>query len=152
MNTPVNFSFELPERGWAVVEFSVGEQSVRLDPSHILDPIPGLLDSGVVAMKRHPEVSVSFLDEPGEWRLMLKPVEPSPSVHIRVLRFENFNPRQNESNGTQLFSATCDGKRYARVLLNAFWPWSKNQEEYQHKWREPFPTRAFDALQDAVSG
>lgn len=151
MSAHVSFSLELHESGWAVLEFSVGEHSVRFDPSHILDPMQGLLYSGVVATKRQPEASVSFMDEPGEWRLVLKPVEPPPSVHIRILRFKNFNPRQYESNGKQLFLATCDGKRYGRVLLNAFWPWSKNTEEYQRRWREPFPTHAFHALQEAIS-
>ncbi|HCK83114.1 MAG TPA: hypothetical protein DHW63_00900 [Hyphomonadaceae bacterium] len=151
MSARVAFSLELHEAGGAVLEFGVGEHSVRIDPSHILDPMQGLLYSGVVAATRQPETSVSFVDEPGEWRWVLKPVEPPPSVHFRMLRFENFNPRQSESNGKQLFSAACDGKRYGRVLLNAFWPWSKNPEEYQRRWREPFPARAFHALQEAIS-
>jgi hypothetical protein len=81
----LHLSYILHEHGWASATFGDGATSIETPVSHLGDALGELASAARGILLGAPEMSFSFLDEPGEYRFRV--TRHDERVVIRVERF-----------------------------------------------------------------
>lgn len=154
----VSVKFSREGQGWVSLALSVGDDSFVLPwLSHTTDVFGDLLRSAVHIAAGGYIAEARFDREPHEFRLLLERRWEAEldreTFGIRVLEFADIYAKSPESEGHQVFCASCEPLDFARAVHIAV---RQVREEADDKgnldwWRLPFPFRAFGALEAAIA-
>ena len=115
----VELNYRLTGKGWAECFLQIGGASSTITASYLSDPVSDLIVASEQLLQGAVEQRVSFLEEPGEFRLILSPETPS-LLHVRVLSFTDSHPHRPDSAGSIIFDSQCDLLRFARAVSRTF--------------------------------
>lgn len=76
----MNITYELSEAGWATATISDNKRNVSIEVSYLHDSLKQLIDAAINLKKGTKAESVVFMDEPGEYHLVLNDDDKSFSL------------------------------------------------------------------------
>lgn len=76
----MNITYELSEAGWATATISDNKRNVSIEVSYLHDSLKQLIDAAINLKKGTKAESVVFMDEPGEYHLVLNDNDKSFSL------------------------------------------------------------------------
>ena len=154
------FEFRLVGWGWA--EAGIGDDvgHATVPASYIGDALGDLLYAVWLCASGAPETRCSWLDEPGEYRWILR--READEVRLLILEFPDDHPPRPDGVGALLFETRQDWSAIARpIALAASRILEKHGESgYLSEWGHPFPsatlalirTRLHEASDDPETG
>ena len=143
----IRFEYRLTGRGWSAATIADHETKVELTASYLSDAL-GNLARAVVGLLRGVETAtVSWAEEPGEYRWLL--ARTDDQLSIRILWFNSQYPRRPNEEGRAVFETSCRLVDFSgqvtsqlRMLLD-----SLGEAEYKKQWvQHEFPRAEYDAL------
>jgi hypothetical protein len=148
----VEFEYLLTGTGWAEGRIRHGAESATITASYLGDALGDLLSLVELVLDGADEADCSWDEEPGEYRWIARR-KGKGQVTLRVLWFSDWLPRQPESDGSTVFSATTDVTDFAsavatgaRRLLAEL-----GEDEYLRQWVDhPFPTDLLVKIEDVL--
>ena len=127
------------------------EHVQHLWPSSVLSDALGDLTRGVASLLQGTDrLSVSWQDEPGEWRWLL--IRHADRLSIRIVRFEETFSHRRDEEGVPIFQRACRLADFAgqlkselQRLLDELGP-----EGYHKQWGRPFPCAEYETLDQLI--
>jgi len=147
----VSISLDQAGPGWWDCTLNVGTQRFVLNGASYNTDVGDLIRAALQISTGGTLARVSFDGEPTELRLVLLAHEPA--LFVRVLEFANFYDDAVDEVGREVFKAECDLEAFAQSVLDAATSVLRDVRPDGKIWwsGEPFPIRAFQALQAALA-
>lgn len=145
----VTLQYTLTGSGWAECILQVDEQQIRLTASYLSDALGNLLTIPIQLLKGYDDITISFDEEPGEYRWRVKPLHDE-MISIQILEFDELWGHQPDEEGKTIFSATCRLRTFCGAVLSASQKVFEQYgfEGYKAKWVEyDFPLNRQQELQ-----
>jgi hypothetical protein len=143
---PLTLWIDLPEHGCLTARIAAEGRALSMMASYLSNAPADLLEGVIALVSGFERATVSWQEEPGEYRWRL--TRSGDRVQVAILWFGRNFSRRLDAAGETLFEAECGLRRLATQvkgpmhrLLNALGP-----EEYARRWRHPFPMAAFERL------
>ena len=143
----IRFEYRLTGRGWSAATIADHEMTAELTASYLSDAL-GNLARAVVGLLRGVETAtVSWAEEPGEYRWLL--ARTDDHLSIRILWFNSQYPRRPNEEGRAVFETSCRLVDFAgqvtsqlRMLLDTL-----GEAGYKKQWvQHEFPRAEYDTL------
>lgn len=147
------FSYRLTGRGWSEGSLRLNGHHVRLTASYLSDALGDLVAGLVLLAEGESPVTVSWEEEPGEYRFVF--TRADEDVRVEVLSFNDIYPGPKpESQGTILLDTTSP----LSDVLSAFAKGTRAVLDenglagYRDAWVEhDFPLADLEALERTIS-
>lgn len=146
-NEPVEFSYELEGMGWSRARLRIGERSAEVTASYLSD---ALRDLTLAIVEGADQASVSWAEEPGEYRWVLQRGSGN-QMRLRVEWFDELWKRRTE--GSLEFDASCDVSAFAAAIGSASRTLFQElgADGYARQWgKHDFPLSELRALEAAT--
>jgi hypothetical protein len=133
----VSIDYQLTGSGWSECTIDVFGQRCVVTASYLSDALRELVSGVNHILGGGSEARFRFDEEPGEYRWILSRITDQ-AVAIRILEFAELWGEKADSEGKQLFEATCPIRYVADALLqtlNALLA-EHGIEGYRKKWLE----------------
>lgn len=143
--------YKLDGPGWARCTVLADDAHAKLTASYLSDALGDLAKATVRLLNGSPLEHVSFEEEPGEYRWVLKQFATGRMV-VRVLGFPDANESPDDS-GSVLLQFTCATEEFAEAVRGALDAVLEEHGEHEYKrlWIEyPFPSEALRELESRV--
>lgn len=140
-----DLTYTLGNHGWAAACASNGNQHVEMTVSYLSDALGDLARTVRGLMRGVPETSFSFLDEPGEHRIILR--RDAETVRITAYWFEDEG--LSLSRGRVVLTAECSVGELATTTINCLRRILDTHGEmgYRQRWQEhDFPMQEYRDL------
>jgi len=141
----LDLSYNLGNHGWATACASNGGQHVEMTASYLSDALGDFARAVRGLMRGLSETTFSFLDEPGEHRIIFKRDEET--VHVAVYWFEDESA--NLHHGRVVLTAECSVGELATTTINCLRKVldAHGETGYRERWREhDFPMQEYRDL------
>jgi hypothetical protein len=148
----MRLNYGLHNAGWATVTLECTDQRVEMAASYLHDSLRDLALAAKSLRAGSPEVTVVFMDEPGEHELVLRRGD-GDAVTVEVWWHDDWKSwKMSSSPGTRkLFGSTTVAHVRGQVLSELQRLLRENGETgYREKWGEhAFPTEELRQLEEA---
>ena len=150
MPPKLRLSFDLPEHGWLGITFSHGDLVYSDSFSHIYPSLQGLCDAACDVVNGYPARPVFFFLEPAELELRFE--QRGSQIALALTLFRN-RLRPPTALGTPVFEALVEPPTAVLACWRALRQLQSSlpAEEFEARWREPFPEGSMLSLTTAVS-
>jgi len=148
----VELHYRLTGRGWVECRLQIGVEAATFIASYISDPASELISACIGLLEGSVDQRVSFLDEPGEHRLILSASCPS-QLHVRICSYSDSHPHLPDSDGVVIFDSQCDLMRFVRAVSRAFQDVLDQHgcDGYKQLWANAdFPLSQFQSLKECI--
>ena len=146
VNRSERFTIKLDDLadGWLTVRLKEGNQEYTFFPSHVpYDSIRELADGLGNLLSGYTQAKTRWNDEPAEHEFLFDKADNELSFRVMLLNETRLGKQPEEVFATQ-------GTLYG--IIRPFWVTLRDletrypAEEYQHRWREPFPVNEMRLL------
>ena len=145
----LNLNYILQDNGWAIIEINNGEKVLHLNVSYLHDSLKNLAESAI-HLKNKSVKSVIFMDEPGEFWLVLKRDEDNLiNYELRSYKdYASWNLINEKKFIIKLEGTTTLPKYINEVRRNLMQIFDEfGVKEYKKKWIEhEFPIEEYIQL------
>lgn len=145
----LELNYSLNGHGWAILEIDNGKMKIEICVSYFHDSLKNLAESAIKLLTNN-EISVVFMDEPGEHQLLLKKIANNEIDYI-IKWYKDWASWHliNEENYEIVLSGTTTLPIYInqvrRNLINILDEYG--EIGYKEKWgKHEFPMIAFEKL------
>lgn len=149
----IAIDYNLIGRGWSECIIEVDEQKVHLTASYLSDALADLLDAVVSLVKGADEATVSFTEEPGEYRWRLKR-SSQDRIWIVIYWFDEIWSDRSDERGEIILEAQCRLRTFAGAVLSASQRVlaTHGLEGYRQQWvKHEFPVSLQAKLQASLN-
>jgi hypothetical protein len=139
-------TYTLRDHGWANAEFSNGEAAYSVRASYLGDALGDLAKAARGLMRGLPEVTFSFIEEPGQHRFVVR--RSGDDVLIEAFRLPGMFATSVE-RGESIFLATCSLRLFVDTIITCLRSVLNEcgEDEYLRRWKaHPFPRRELEEL------
>ncbi len=148
----ISVDYKLIARGWSECIIEIDEQKAHLTASYLSDALADLLDAVATVVRGADEATVSFTEEPGEYRWRLKR-GAQDRLCITIVWFEEISRDRPDEHGKIILEAQCRLRTFAGAVLSASQRVlaTHGLEGYAKKWvKHEFPISLQSKLQDSL--
>ena len=144
-------TYLLKGHGWAECTIQTDEAIAHLLASHLHDSLDDLLRATVSVVHGARDARALFIDEPGEYRLLMDRIE-NDTVRLRVIAFDQSFSRSKDDDGRMVFSSECRLRTFAGAVLSAAQRLLQDHgtDGYRQHWNHEFPKDGADHLKEAL--
>jgi hypothetical protein len=145
--------YKLTGAGWAECIVEANGQKASLSASYLSDALGELLRAAVNLLEGVRGNTVSFAEEPGEYRWRLIRVD-SEQIHVSVLSFDKLWGNEPDEAGNLVFQTVCPVREFAAAVASAA---QRILDEYgvdgyREQWvNYDFPTDRLLRIQDLLA-
>jgi hypothetical protein len=150
----VAITYKLVGTGWAECTVHLNDSHASLTASYLSDALGNLAAAALNLIRGSELERVSFDEEPGEYRWVLKQYRPG-ELSLRVLEFPELWSEAPDDSGSVLLRGACSTQDFARAVAGGLEAVLAEYGErgYKAKWVEhPFPNAALAALKSELGG
>ena len=150
MSVVVNY--KLTGSGWAECALQIDDQGMVTTASYLSDALASLLQAVVDLLRGQVEATVSFDEEPGEYRWRFRRVDEQ-NIALRILWFDELWNREPDEKGSVVFEAQCRLRTFAGAVLSASQQLLKEHglDGYKAQWVEyDFPVELQEKLKQLL--
>jgi len=144
----MKIEYQLKGNGWAEITLQDSNQFIEIPVSYLHDSLRDLTESALKLRKGIKQTEVSFVDEPGEFRLVFES-DNDGKVKVEVQRYNNWpTKKQNPDEMILQFQTTVD--EISKQVLNILRQIEKEygEEKYLEAWiNHEFPKVEYKRLQ-----
>jgi hypothetical protein len=143
----LRFEYRLTGRGWSVATISCGDATVELTTSYLSDALGDLARAAIALNNGAHHVTVSWAEEPGEYRWLL--TRTDDLVSIRILSFRSQHPRRPDADGEPVFRASCRLTDFAGQVTSQLRALAERLGDagYKEQWvLHDFPRAEYETL------
>lgn len=142
----MRFEFKLLDPDSADAELDDGASQVTVPASFILDPLGNLLYALWRLMQGEIETRCSWVEEPGEYRWIMR--REGDDVSLRILALASFFPSRPDEAGRLIFETRQDLRTFVRAIaMGASRTLGEHGEStYSDRMHAQFPTRILDLI------
>lgn len=151
---PLSLTYNLIGTGWSECLVEIDGQRAELTASYLSDALGGLLRAVANLLRGVDDNSVSFDEEPGEYRWRLTRAGPE-ELRVRVLWFDEMWGNKPDEAGKVVFDARCRLRTFAGAVLSAAQHISDEYgtEGYRERWaRHDFPLERLEEIRRLLRG
>lgn len=112
--------------GWADAHIEIGSEAVSVSASYLSDALGDLARGAVAITRGAPEVRISFEEEPGEYRWILKKKD---AEHYLLTILEFLRGNQPDEDGSPLIERLVPRMDFSMMVLQTL-------EDVRHKYGE----------------
>lgn len=144
----MNIDYQLKGNGWAECTLQVSDYFLEMRVSYLHDSLRELTESALKLSKDIKQTEVSFVDEPGEFRLVFEN-DKNGKVKAEVQRYNNWPTRkQNPDELILQFQTTVDEIRTQVLNILRHIEKEYGEENYLKAWiNHEFPKVEYKRLQ-----
>jgi hypothetical protein len=149
----LSVQYELVGTGWAKCVIADEDSRCELTASYMSDALGKLVLGALGIQSGLQTVAFSFDEEPGEYRWVIRALEPS-DVEIELYAFDKVTNGNGIAHGRPLFSTMCPSTVFAKAVRDAATGLLEQHGErgYRDRWAEhPFPTRLLYLLSETLT-
>jgi len=148
-----SINFTLDGAGWATCIVSSGDAHCEITASYLSDALGDLVRAALATLSDGNPVSLSFDEEPGEFRWLLEQL-PSNLLVVRILGFPELWGDRPDSEGKSLFRAEVTTIDFGKAVQAAAATVLEKHgvKGYAKSWiQHSFPLEQFQLLGDAIA-
>lgn len=143
----MQLEYELKGAGWAQATIHTSQRSVAMDVSYLHDSLQELAVAAILLCKGIDRAQVTFVDEPGEHRLVFKRID-GEKLNLEVLRFNDW-PVSNQTPDEVLLHTQITSTDMRKKVLDILWKIEQEygSERYLEEWiNHDFPQAEYERL------
>ena len=145
----LELNYSLNGHGWAILEIDNGEMKIEICVSYFHDSLKNLAESAIKVLTNN-EISVVFMDEPGEHQLLLKKIANN-KIEYTLIWYKDWASWHliNEENYEVVLTGTTTLPKYInqvrKILMKIYNEFG--EIGYKEKWgKHEFPRSEFEKL------
>ena len=144
--------YRVTGRGWAACDVRFGKAHCEITASYISDAFGDLVRAAAAMACGTQGVTVSFAEEPGEYRWVLTRLQAS-RVEVAILTLPHWHPGRADEFGEELLRFACPLLEFGRAVMRAANALQRLHGEagYLAQWGKPFPGESLDDLRRGVA-
>jgi hypothetical protein len=146
--------YTLDGAGWATCTVAAGDVHCEITASYLSDALGNLVAAAVATLSGRGSATVSFDEEPGEYRWVIEAKSPSLCA-VQILEFPELWGNKPNSDGKSVFRAEVTPIVFGRAVHAAAASVLEKHgiEGYAKSWiQHPFPLEQFRVLENLVAG
>lgn len=145
----LELNYSLNGHGWAILEIDNGKMKIEICVSYFHDSLKNLAESAIKLLTNN-EISVVFMDEPGEHQLLLKKIANN-KIEYTLIWYKDWASWHliSEENYVIILSGTTTLPKYINQVRKILMKIHNEFGEigYKEKWgKHEFPMIAFEKL------
>ena len=111
----MNIQYELGGHGSAVINIWTATEQCEVVASSLSDALGDLARAARAIARGDSEARVSFVDEPGELRLVIH--ADNGILQVKIYRFKSWSPQLRDENGEVVLRTTCIAKDFVTHVI-----------------------------------
>lgn len=147
----VSATYKLTGVGWAECIIAIDGQEACVSASYLSDALRELLRAVVNLLRGVDANTVSFDEEPGEyrWRLVRAGAQ---QLHVRILEFKRLRGNERDDVGKTVLDGVCHLRSFAAAMAAAAQRVldEHGADGYRDKWGHDFPTDRLVEIQQLL--
>ncbi|MDX2243872.1 MAG: hypothetical protein NW224_24615 [Leptolyngbyaceae cyanobacterium bins.302] len=148
----VSVQYNLTGRGSSECIVEIDNQQAHLTASYLSDALADLISGVVALVQGADEVTVSFIEEPGEYTWQFKHVSQD-RLCVHILWFDEMRKNKTDVEGELVLAAECRLRTFAGAVLSASQRvlLTHGLDGYCERWvKHEFPLKLQIKLQKAL--
>ena len=144
----IKIDYILTGTGWSKCTISTDDISTTISASYLGDALGNLLSAILKLINGEKEATISFDEEPGEYRWRFKTTSDK-IVHLTILEFDELWGNKPDSEGRKVFDTECQLRDLTAAVFNTAQKilLEYGEEGYIQKWIEhPFPIKQYETI------